>query len=445
MGRAEKVNPPALVVKEVALTVALPVPSNTLSVDRLDSERDGDAEEEGYALALPLKESPQEPVDKAEAVVVGVKLAHPVEDTVLVGAFTVGEWLEEAVGEGPEDRVVRKDPVPPRALPVLRVTVGVGGMVCRPEPVGLSAGVRVPPTLRVEKTLALGLTPVRLLTLEEVAEELTLGDLEKEGDGEYVGPAESVGSGLAVKVALTTVVKEGVGWEVEEELPTPFASVPVTDRVRLKRAECVPMKSRLAEGGVVLDRDREVSGEKDGSMDPLELLVSTPVKDWDNEGEGDSEASGEIELDTVRVLPLDKLPVEEGVGRKDTIAEPDRVGRSGELEGIEEMVPPPPPRPGGSDALINGVDERVALKVLAMEPLAVAPPEAVPPTSPPTPPSGDGVMRMDPETLPQRVGETLGLSEDTPKEGVLLALPLGISTVGVGVVCPEKLTRELGV
>lgn len=91
VGRAENVNPPALVVKEVALTVALPVPPNTLSVDRLDSEREGDAEEEGYALALPLKESQQEPVDKAEAVVVGVKLAHPVEDTVLVGAFTVGE------------------------------------------------------------------------------------------------------------------------------------------------------------------------------------------------------------------------------------------------------------------------------------------------------------------------------------------------------------------
>ena len=81
----------------------------------------------------------------------------------------------------------------------------------------------------------------------------------------------------------------------------------------------------------------------------------------------------------------------------------------------------------------------------ALKAKASAPPEAVPPTPPPTPPSGDGVMRMDPETLPQRVGETLGLGEDTPKEGVLLALPLGISTVGVGVVCPEKLTRELGV
>lgn len=69
----------------------------------------------------------------------------------------------------------------------------------------------MPPPLGVEKALALGFTPVRLLTLEEVAEELTLGDLEKEGGGEYVGPAVSVGSGLAVKVAVTMGVKEGVG------------------------------------------------------------------------------------------------------------------------------------------------------------------------------------------------------------------------------------------
>ena len=52
---------------------------------------------------------------------------------------------------------------------------------------------------------------------------------------------------------------------------------------------------------------------------------------------------------------------------------------------------------------------------------------------------------MDPETLPQNVGEALGLGEDTPKDGVVLALPLGRSTEEVGVECLERLTLELGV
>lgn len=139
MGRADTVNPPAMVGMEVELTVLLsvPPPPHTLSDDRLESEREGDAEEEGKELVLPLREPPQEPVLKAEAVAVVVKLAHPVEDTVLVGAKAVGEWVGEAVGEGPEDRVVPKDPVPPRPVPELRITVGVGVTVSSPEPVGL--------------------------------------------------------------------------------------------------------------------------------------------------------------------------------------------------------------------------------------------------------------------------------------------------------------------
>lgn len=91
----DKVPPPTLVGKVVAVTVPLTVTLHTLPVDRLDREREGDPEEEGGELTLPQKVPPRDPVFTEVVVAVGVKLAQPVEDTVLVGAKAVRVSTDE--------------------------------------------------------------------------------------------------------------------------------------------------------------------------------------------------------------------------------------------------------------------------------------------------------------------------------------------------------------
>lgn len=168
--------------------------------------------------------------------------------------------------------------MPPSLLLPELVTVVVGKSVRKAEPVGLYTGVGVPPPiLTEEQTLALGSNPERLTKLEDVEEELTLGDPEKDGEGVGVEPTERVGRDLAVTVTVIKDVNEGVGRVVLEKVPFKSGGVPVADLEKLNKGDCEP-QSALAEGRVVLERDKEDKEVTVKDRDPVAHPVEAAVK-----------------------------------------------------------------------------------------------------------------------------------------------------------------------
>lgn len=82
---------------------------------------------------------------------------------------------------------------------------------------------------------------------------------------------------------------------------------------------------------------------------------------------------------------------------------------------------------------------------MAMDPLAVTPLVAVPPSpSPKSSAPGEGVAKTDSVPLALTKEETLGLGEEPPRDGVSIALSLG-SPVVEGVDSSERLALGLGV
>lgn len=114
--------------------------------------------------------------------------------------------------------------------------------------------------------------------MEDVEEELTLGDPEKDGEGVGVEPTKRVGRDLAVTVTVIKDVNEGVGRVVLDKVPFKSGGVPVTDSERLKEEEHEP-KSTLAEGRVVLERDKDKKGVTVKDRDPVAQPVEAAVKD----------------------------------------------------------------------------------------------------------------------------------------------------------------------